>query len=53
MADKIYTTPLLQKLGIQQSGVNLVVSAPDSFIEKLEGDDIQSLKLQAESLDFI
>ena len=53
MSDKVYTTPLLQKLGIQEAGINLVVSAPNTFVEVLEKNNIQCLKLHSESLEFI
>ena len=53
MADKTYLTPLLKKLGVQSLGVNIIVSAPDSFISELENNDIGCIKTQSESLEFI
>ncbi len=50
---KTYNTPLIKKLGIVKDGVNLVVSAPVTFIEEFELNDVQMMKLESESIDFI
>ncbi len=53
MTGRLDDNPLIEKLGINDRGVNLVVSAPENFLVELEKQDIGIIQLQADSLSFV